>query len=73
MSFHPSGLMVHAGDTVVWMNNDIVMQNVPAWPGKNWTSGLIPIEKPWNKVIANTGDYICTIHPMMKGRLIVND
>lgn len=71
MAFHPAELRVRAGDTVVWMNRDVVPHNI-ADPAA-WTSPTLDEGERWELVVEDSGalDYICNLHPVMEGRLIV--
>ncbi len=71
MVFNPQELHVHKGDTVVWINEDIVAHNVTDSPGNKWTSGTLARGSSWKKKIDETFDYYCSIHPTMKGKIIV--
>lgn len=71
MKFQPAELIVQKGDTVVWINNDIVAHDVTEEPGKAWTSSLMPVGQSWSMVVNESADYYCSIHVVMKGRLIV--
>lgn len=72
MRFQPSGLTVAAGDTVVWVNRDMVPHTATSAAGK-FDSGEIPAGKTWRHVVTSTGEfsYICTYHPLMKAVLRV--
>lgn len=72
MKYNPEVLHVNKGDTVLWINQDIVEHNVTAFPDKEWTSDSIPIDGSWKKVIESSFDYFCSIHPTMKGKIEVN-
>lgn len=69
MQFKPAEINMHPGDTLVWVNKDIVMHNVTDDPGQNWTSGDIEVGKTWMMIPATDMDYYCTIHPTMKGKI----
>ena len=71
MKFQPAELIVQKGDTVVWINNDIVAHDVTEEPSKAWTSSLMPVGKSWSLVVTQSADYFCSIHVVMKGKLIV--
>jgi plastocyanin len=71
MQFHPDSLNVAKGDTVKWINKDIVTHNVTEYPGKKWTSGPITPGASWKKVITHGFNYFCSIHPNMKGKITV--
>ncbi len=73
MEYHPADLTVNKGDTVVWINEDIVPHNVTAFPGNEWTSGTLNVGTTWKKVMEDDIDYYCSIHPTMKGKIAVKD
>ena len=71
MKFEPAVLTVKRGDTVVWKNKDMVphtataaghfdSRNIAA--GHSWT---------WKAGAAGALDYVCTYHPGMKGKVVV--
>lgn len=67
MEFIPQYLKVNAGDKVVWINKDIVTHNVTDDLDRVWTSGDILVGNSWGMVIKNDVQYVCTLHPTMKG------
>lgn len=71
MKFEPSELVVQKGDTVVWINRDIVAHDVTEESGKAWTSSLMPAGKSWSLAVTKSADYYCSIHVVMKGKLVV--
>lgn len=71
MQFHSAELLVNKGDTVIWINLGIVGHDVTSFPGKEWTSDTIAIDQSWKKVIDKNIDYFCSIHPTMKGKVMV--
>jgi plastocyanin len=70
-SFSPADLTVKAGDTVVWVNKDLLAHTATAKDG-SFNSTVIPPGKSWRFVAKAKGDfpYTCSFHPM-NGRLIV--
>ena len=72
MAFDPPELHVHKGDTVLWINKDIVPHNITDFPKDKWTSGTLALSSSWEKSINDTFDYYCSIHPTMKGKIIVD-
>lgn len=71
-AFDPTPLTVNVGDTVTWTNNDTAPHNATADDGTFKTPDLqqgqsasVTMTKP------GTFAYICTIHPRMKGTVIV--
>jgi|GEM_PF-1352342 len=71
LKFEPSVIEVSKGDTIVWVNKDIVAHNVTALPNQEWTSGNIETDAMWKMAVENSFDYFCTIHPPMKGEVKV--
>jgi plastocyanin len=73
--YQPPIVTVKAGDTIVWRNNDIVPHTVTAAEvnhARALDSGSIAKGGSWQWVAKpGTYDYICTLHPNMKGRLTV--
>lgn len=69
--FQPDTLRVAVGDTVVWINRDIVAHTATDSAGA-WDSGEIAKDGRWAYVPRAAGEwaYLCTLHPTMKGRLI---
>jgi len=71
MKFQPNELKLHKGDTVLWINKDITDHDVTEETKKAWTSSKLPMGKSWSKVIEESANYYCSIHVVMKGKLIV--
>lgn len=71
--FVPARPVVTPGDTIVWINKDIVPHTVTAKDG-SWDSGLIEVGKQWKTTITPelTQDYYCAFHPSMIAGLSVN-
>ena len=70
MKFQPEKLSVHKGDTVEWVNKDIVAHDVTE-NEKTWASPTLNMGDSWEKVITKSDAYFCSIHVIMKGELIV--
>ena len=72
IKFIPERLEVNAGDTVTWTNKDLVPHTVTA-KKLSVESGDIAPSKTWTFTARQKGeiDYICRLHPIMKGVLIV--
>ena len=72
MRFQPEMLTVERGDTIVWVNKDLVPHTATSKVG-NFDSKLIQADKSWKYTIRKKGDfaYICTFHPTMKAMLRV--
>lgn len=69
MQFKPAEMTINPGDTLVWINRDIVMHNVTDDPKEEWTSGDIAVGETWLMVPTSDAEYFCTIHPTMKGKI----
>jgi len=72
MRFQPEGLTVAAGDTVVWINHDMVPHTATSAAGRFDSNEIAP-GKTWSHVVRSTGEfsYFCTFHPLMKAVLRV--
>ncbi|HWV58414.1 MAG TPA: cupredoxin domain-containing protein [Longimicrobiales bacterium] len=68
--FVPERLEVQPGDTVVWLNRDIVAHTATA---SSWTTGEIAADSASRVVVAEPGEYryTCVLHPTMTGLLVV--
>ena len=70
--FQPDTLTVTRGDTVVWVNDDLVAHTATSQPGA-FDSGLIAPGKSWKYKTKRAGEfaYTCTYHPTMMATLRV--
>jgi plastocyanin len=73
MGFHPEVLEVRRGDTVVWVNRDIVPHTATATRKSGWDTGTLLQGKSGQYVASHGGEdpYFCKLHPVMLGKLIV--
>jgi plastocyanin len=71
MKFVPDEIILHMGDTVVFVNQDLLTHDITEQSTKAWTSSPLPPNSSWSIVIEKTSDYYCSIHPVMKGQLVV--
>lgn len=71
MKFNPEELYVNKWDTVIWVNKDMVSHDITAFPGKSWTSDTLKVGHSWKKVFGDSASYFCSIHPAMKGKIVV--
>ncbi len=71
--FQPQTVTARVGETVVWKNAGIVPHTVISEDGKTLGSGIIAPGTTWRFKATEKGtfDYLCTLHPNMKGRLVV--
>ena len=72
MRFDPPQLTVHVGDRVLWRNKDLVSHTASA-DAKAFDSHEISPDGTWRFVARHRGHYPyhCTLHPVMRGELIV--
>jgi plastocyanin len=73
MAFHPEVLEVRRGDTVVWINQDIVPHTATATRKSGWDTGTLLQGKSGQYIASHEGEdpYFCKLHPVMLGKLIV--
>lgn len=71
--YQPETMTVNAGETVEWKNVDIVPHTATSTDGKTFDSGSIAKGASWRFTPKEKGtfDYICTLHPNMKAKLVV--
>jgi plastocyanin len=71
MRFTPERVNVKRGDTVEWVNRDLVPHTATA--RGEFDSGPIAAGKSWRFVARTPGryEYVCTLHPAMKATLVV--
>lgn len=70
MVFSPADIDAKVGDTIEWVNKDILVHTATVKDG--WEV-MIPARKSASMVVqkAETVDYYCRFHPNMKGRIVV--
>jgi plastocyanin len=71
-AFSPADVAVTAGDTIVFVNKDIVPHTATA-TDNSWTTGEIAHGATARvKLPAKAGpDFFCKFHPVMKGHLTI--
>jgi plastocyanin len=72
MRFQPEMLTVTAGDTVVWVNKDLVPHTATS-EARGFDSKTIEAGKSWRYTVRAKGNivYQCTFHPSMTATLRV--
>lgn len=70
--FQPDSVTVAPGDTIVWVNKDLVPHTATSKTG-GFDSKVIPAENSWRFTARKKGDfaYLCTVHPAMTAMLRV--
>ena len=71
-AFAPATDTVQAGDTVRWINQDVVPHTATSRIG-GFDSGTLESGQDWRYVARTPGTfaYECTLHPTMRGTLVV--
>jgi len=72
MKFAPDALTVNVGDTVAWVNRDLVPHSATSAAAR-FDSKVIAANQSWRLTLDRPGDfeYICSFHPTMKAALHV--
>jgi plastocyanin len=71
MQFVPAEVTASVGDTIVWVNEDIVPHTATA--AGAFDSGAIANNAAWRLLVTEPGvvPYTCALHPTMKATLAV--
>ncbi len=71
--FQPHTLEVRSGDTIRWVNKDIVPHRIAHKTRRQWESlDLKRGDSFRQRILVSTG-YVCALHPTMRGNIIVKD
>ncbi|HSF28307.1 MAG TPA: cupredoxin family copper-binding protein [Nitrosopumilaceae archaeon] len=72
-AYSPAVIKVSAGTTVTWTNDDKIIHTVTDL-GNEFDSGFIQPDETWKHTFDAKGNYyyFCSIHPWMKGAVIVS-
>ena len=71
MKFVPAELTVTSGTTVVFINNDMVTHDITEEATKAWSSSLLAPSKMWSMTADKSANYYCSIHAVMKGKIVI--
>ena len=73
LQFIPAEITVDIGDTIKWINQDIVPHTGTA-DDKSWDSMLIGSGKEWELIVGKGSftSYFCIYHPGMKAKIRIN-
>ena len=71
MSFSPAAITVSKGDTVMFINNDLVDHNITEEDKQTWSSSTLHPGQLWSKEITENANYYCSLHAVMKGKITV--
>lgn len=72
--FVPEVITVKAGDRITWKNIDVVPHTATALD-KSWNSENLGANAEWSLIVkkSDEGEYFCIYHPVMKGRVMVEE
>lgn len=72
MAFQPSVIAVAPGDTIVWVNRDMVPHSATS-DTAGFDSKVVQAHGSWRTSIERTGDfeYVCSFHPLMTAKVQV--
>jgi plastocyanin len=72
MAFSPEVITVTAGDSIVWINKDLVPHTATSSVAR-LDSKIVEANKSWHYKAERTGDfdYFCSLHPTMSAKLLV--
>ncbi len=73
MKFIPEVLNVKKGDTVVWVNKDFYPHDVSKYDDNAWHSSPLDKGESWAKVVTETEEYYCSLHVVMRGKIILTN
>jgi plastocyanin len=70
--YEPAALTVERGDSVVWVNHDVVPHTATG-PSGAWDTGAIQRDgrAAWVAAQAGSHTYVCAYHPNMTATLVV--
>jgi plastocyanin len=73
MAFQPEVLELALGDTVVWINRDIVPHTATAEGSDAWDTGILASgdSARYVPLVAGAATYVCRLHPTMRARLVI--
>lgn len=74
LAFNPAEITINIGDTITWMNNDDAEHTVAFDSGRGLTdSDKLSKGQKYSQTFDKEGTYSyhCSIHPSMKGKIIV--
>lgn len=75
--YTPSKIVIKQGSSVTWVNEDVAFHSVTSGyydePSEIFDSDYLDPEESFTFIFENIGtyDYFCTLHPWMKGQVIV--
>ena len=71
MKYNPPIIQAHIGDTVLFINKDLVAHNIADSLTKEWLSPQLDFGAEWSMVVTKNLHYYCAFHPNMEGDIQV--
>ena len=71
MVFSPAEIIVKKGDKVTFINHDLVAHDITEESSKAWTSSPLQPQQSWTLEVNASANYYCSLHQVMKGKIIV--
>ena len=71
MKYNPAEIQANIGDTVLFINKDLVPHNVADSLTKEWLSPQLDFGTEWPMVVTKDLHYYCAFHPNMEGDIQV--
>lgn len=69
MKFQPAEIFAKNGDTITFINNDLVAHDVTEEKNKEWSSSTLSPGESWSMMVTKSAAYYCSIHQVMKGKI----
>lgn len=71
MQFMPAQVKANVGDTIVWINKDMVDHDVTSQKSNSFYSDTIAVGNSWKMAVTDSAAYRCSIHPSMIGQILI--
>lgn len=69
MKFVPDSITVNIGDSITFINKDVVSHDVTEEKSKKWTSKTLKRGETWSMIASEDVNYFCSLHVIMKGKI----
>lgn len=70
--YSPTEVTAKVGDTIEWVNKDVLAHTATARTGDSWNVVIAPAKTARLTLTkAGTVDYFCQYHPNMKARIVI--
>lgn len=72
MKYNPTATRAQMGDTILFVNKDLVPHNVADSLNKEWLSPQINFGEEWSMTVTGNLHFYCAFHPNMEGDIIID-